>query len=109
MDVLADLPFPLVHLSTSPIGLVKWVSSFLQAIARLPTGGGPWAQAHRADGPLVSLNLDESQALSAWRIARHMPRPSICERLLKRVREHLGSRRPGIGQPIPGRRLVRPS
>ena len=34
---------------------------------------------------LATLNLDESQVLSAWRFARQMPPPGIRARLLKRL------------------------
>ena len=75
---------PLAQTSTSP-------TSFLQAVTRLQTGSRPRARLHCAQGklalsaiadlrptmPLASLNLDENQALSAWRFARQMPRPAI--------------------------------
>ena len=51
---------------------------------------------------LATLNIDESQVLSAWRFARQMPRPGIRARLLKRLREHIDSR----GWPVPGRRIM---
>ena len=51
---------------------------------------------------LAPLNLGESQLLSAWRVARQVPRPGVRARLLKRLREHIDSR----GWPVPGRRIV---
>ena len=51
---------------------------------------------------LATLNLDEGQVLSAWRLARQKPRPGIRARLLQRLREHIDSR----GWPVPGRRML---